>query len=50
MKTLEIFFDDLNEEAQARALEAFSVELSDEMNWDTAPIFVIDVEEDDENN
>jgi hypothetical protein len=39
---LEIFFDDLCEEAQKNVLQEFSVRSPNEMNWDIAPLFVLE--------
>ena len=44
MKSFEIYFKDLNAEAQARLLKEFSTTEQDE-NWDVFPITVIDREE-----
>ena len=48
MKTFEIYFSDLNEDAQKRLLEAVKVSDPAEMNWDIdmAPIAMYDFEED----
>lgn len=34
MKTFEVFFSDLNEDAQRRLLDAVGAENAKEMNWD----------------
>lgn len=34
MKTVDIYFSDLNEDAQKRLLEAVGAESPEEMNWD----------------
>ena len=47
MKTFEIYFHDLNPEAQARIMETFDTSEDDE-NWDVMPLAVVDREEDDE--
>ena len=46
MLNFEIFFDDLKPEAQQELLETFGLSSADEMNWETLPIAVIDIEED----
>ena len=45
MGLFEIYFDDLHEEAQGRYLEFQGVEDPDELNAETAPICVIEREE-----
>ena len=45
MKTFEIYFHDLNSEAQARIMETFETTEEDE-NWDTIPLALFDREED----
>lgn len=45
MGSVEIFYDDLNEEAQERVLEAAGVEDPDDMNWDTMPLTIVEFEE-----
>ena len=47
MKTIEIFFRDLNQEAQAHIMETFGTS-EEEENWDVMPLAVVDREEDDE--
>ena len=49
MKTFEIYFSDLNEDAQKRLMEAVNIEDPKEMNWDInmAPIACYDFEDDD---
>lgn len=42
---LEIYFRDLNEEAQQEALDFFGVSSPEEMNWELYPIAVISREE-----
>ena len=46
MKTFEIYFSDLNEDAQKRLLEAVGAETSADMNWDIdmCPIAMYDFE------
>lgn len=48
MKTFEIYFSDLNEDAQDRLLKAVGAESPVEMNWDMdiCPIAMYDFEED----
>ena len=41
---MEIYFDDLTEEAQKRLLECAGVEKPEDMNWDVFPITVIEFE------
>ncbi len=43
VKTFEIFFDDLNEEAKERLTETFNTSIENE-NWDIVPIAVIERE------
>lgn len=47
MSTFEIYFGDLNEDAQKRLLDAVGVESPKEMNWDTGifPIALYEFEE-----
>lgn len=45
MKTVELFFDDLTEEAQQRVLEAAGMSSPAEGNWDVMPLADIDFEE-----
>ena len=47
MDTFEIYFSDLNEDAQKRLLDAVGVESPKEMNWDMdiLPIAVYEFEE-----
>ncbi len=40
VKTFEIFFDDLNEEAKERLTETFNTSIENE-NWDIVPIAII---------
>ena len=47
MKTFEIYFHDLNPEAQARIMETFETRV-DEENWEVIPLAIVDREEDDE--
>lgn len=46
MKTFEIYFSDLNEDAQKRLLEAVGVDTASDMNWDIdmCPIAMYDFE------
>ena len=48
MKTFEITFDDLNEEAQKQLMELVGIESPSDMNWDIPgwPLAYIDFEED----
>ena len=43
MKELEIYFRDLIPETQKAVLELFGIESPDEINWDSFPIFIIEV-------
>ncbi len=43
MKTMEIYFDDLNEEAQKRFAEIFG--RPEEMNLDLAPLAIVEMED-----
>lgn len=45
---IEVFFDDLNEEAQKVFLEAQGIETPEEGNYDTMPIAVIPIPEEEE--
>ena len=47
MNTVEIYFSDLNEDAQKRMLEAVGAETASDMNWDMdiIPIATFEVEE-----
>ena len=42
----EIRFEDLNEDAQERILEAFGISSPKEMNWDVFPITTVFVSDD----
>ena len=43
-KTIEIMFDDLVEEKKEEILKKFEIDNPEEMNWDIAPIAIIEVE------
>ncbi len=43
VKTFEIYFDDLNEDAKSRLTETFKTNQKDE-NWDIVPLAVIERE------
>lgn len=45
MKTFEIMFEDLNENAQRAFLELMGIENAEEGNWDIVPIAVFETEE-----
>ena len=49
LKTFEIYFSDLNEDAQKRIMEMVKIDDPKEMNWDIdmCPIAMYDVEMDD---
>lgn len=42
MKTLEIYFRDLNLETQKAVLELYGIESPDEANWEFCPIFILE--------
>lgn len=48
MKTYEIMFDDLKEEAQKELLKFYNVEDKSELNVDINPMCTIEVEDEDE--
>ena len=39
---LEIFFNDLNEEAQQKILEYYHIHSPEEMNFEVVPLFVLE--------
>ena len=45
MKELEIYFRDLTPETQKAALELFGIEFPEDINWDSFPIFILEVTE-----
>ncbi len=45
---IEIYFDDLNEEAQKIFLKTMGIETSDEGNYDIVPIAIVPIPEIDE--
>ena len=45
MKKLEIYFQDLTPEAQNAALELYEIESPKDANWDSFPIFTLEVVE-----
>ena len=45
MKSFEIFFNDLNEDAQKEFLKFAGVEDESELNHELAPLAIVDVEE-----
>lgn len=45
---LELYYDDLTPEAQARLLDTVGIKSPTEMNWDVFPITVISFEEEEE--
>lgn len=47
---IEIYFDDLNEEAQKKFLKAMGIETSDEGNYDVIPIAIVSIPEIDGGN
>lgn len=42
--TVEVFYDDLNPEAQAELLKFYHVSKPQQMNWDVFPIFILTIE------
>lgn len=46
MKSVEIYFRDLTEEAQKEVLAAAGVQDPSDMNWEFFPITILDFEED----
>ena len=38
---VEIFFEDLKEEAQKRVMEAYGYQSAEEANWDTFPLVTL---------
>ena len=42
MDTLEIYFRDLNPDAQQAVLQLFGIESPDEANWEFFPLFTLD--------
>jgi len=47
-KYIEIYFDDLNEEAQERVLDFYGFSHKLEGNFDLIPLFVLEIEEEEE--
>ena len=43
-KTIEIMFDDLIERKQDQILKEFDIDNPEEMNWDIAPIAILELE------
>ena len=43
---MEIMFDDLTPQAQERLLEEAGVSKPEDMHWDTSPVAVVDLRED----
>jgi hypothetical protein len=43
-KTIEIMFDDLAESKKKEILKEFETDSPEEMNWDIAPIAIVEVE------
>jgi hypothetical protein len=48
MKSMELFFSDLNPAAQEKYLEFQGVSDASELNWEVNPIAIIEVEENSE--
>lgn len=46
MKTIEIYFSNLDAETQNEILEAYGVSTPEEMNFDFVPIAFVDIETD----
>ncbi len=42
MKTLDLYFNDLTPEAQARVLEFYQLESQADMNWDVVPLVILE--------
>jgi len=49
MKSVEIYFSDLNDEAQKEVLKAAGVESPSDMNWEYCPLTILDFEEVEDN-
>ena len=47
-EVLEIYFGDLNEETQEQVLKYFNIHEPEEMNWDVAPIAILERPEQEE--
>lgn len=47
-KTFEIYFSDLTEEAQRNLLDFFKLKNEMEMNWDTFPMTILELEVEEE--
>ena len=45
MKQLEIFYDDLNEEAKKKYLDFAGVEIEEELNCEYCPIAILEIDE-----
>lgn len=45
MKTIEIYFNNLDKEAQNELLEAFDISSPVEMNWDMFPVTTIEIDD-----
>ena len=45
MKQLEIYFQDLNPETQEAVLDLFGISFPEDANWDSFPIFTLEVME-----
>ena len=48
MKTLEIYFSDLNEEAQKEVLNLYDIKDESDGNFEYIPLFILDCSEEDE--
>ena len=46
MRSFEVFYKDLTNEAKKRLLETFDMKDEKEANWDVFPMTIIDIEED----
>lgn len=45
MKKFEVYFSDLNKDAQKRLMELVKIEDSKEMNWDIYPLTILEFDE-----
>ena len=46
MKTLEIYFNDLNEKTQKEVLEFYNITSGTDLNLETFPLFILECERD----
>ena len=45
MDDLEIYFDDLTEDAQRKVLELYGLDSAEDGNFDNSPLFILEYEE-----